>query len=124
MLYEALLLFVVCFFFFNDTATTEIYTLSLHDALPISNTLPRYHSLLAILPLQSGKDLIAGAVDSLAEQKIERNVCRLMLARRATSVGNDRRRKPPQTVIGNAQKPQKRQPLSVPPQQPQHRSMS
>src|SRR5687768_18585695 len=31
---------VVCssflFFFFNDTATTEIYTLSLHDALPIS----------------------------------------------------------------------------------------
>src|SRR5256885_9776384 len=27
---------VGCFFFFNDTATTEIYTLSLHDALPIS----------------------------------------------------------------------------------------
>src|SRR5260370_13474671 len=26
------------FFFFNDTATTEIYTLSLHDALPISGT--------------------------------------------------------------------------------------
>ena len=31
------------FFFFNDTATTEIYTLSLHDALPIWNTcLARY----------------------------------------------------------------------------------
>src|SRR2546430_15515360 len=29
--------FMFCFFFFfNDTATTEIYTLSLHDALPIS----------------------------------------------------------------------------------------
>ena len=28
-------LFVLFFFFFNDTATTEIYTLSLHDALPI-----------------------------------------------------------------------------------------
>src|SRR3712207_7218559 len=28
-----------CFFFFNDTATTEIYTLSLHDALPISREL-------------------------------------------------------------------------------------
>src|SRR2546430_17508657 len=28
--------FICCFFFFNDTATTEIYTLSLHDALPIS----------------------------------------------------------------------------------------
>src|SRR3712207_7442840 len=26
----------LCLFFFNDTATTEIYTLSLHDALPIS----------------------------------------------------------------------------------------
>ena len=25
-----------CYFFFNDPATTEIYTLSLHDALPIS----------------------------------------------------------------------------------------
>src|SRR5256885_16985969 len=29
-------IFVFLFFFFNDTATTEIYTLSLHDALPIS----------------------------------------------------------------------------------------
>src|SRR3989449_11133048 len=28
--------FIHAFFFFNDTATTEIYTLSLHDALPIS----------------------------------------------------------------------------------------
>src|SRR3989442_8731974 len=27
-----------CLFFFNDTATTEIYTLSLHDALPICST--------------------------------------------------------------------------------------
>src|SRR5436853_734151 len=26
---------IIIFFFFNDTATTEIYTLSLHDALPI-----------------------------------------------------------------------------------------
>src|SRR2546426_4334848 len=30
-----LLLAILFFFFFNDTATTEIYTLSLHDALPI-----------------------------------------------------------------------------------------
>src|SRR3712207_6962762 len=30
------MLYIICFFFFfNDTATTEIYTLSLHDALPI-----------------------------------------------------------------------------------------
>src|SRR5437764_15263741 len=31
--------FFFVFFFFNDTATTEIYTLSLHDALPISERL-------------------------------------------------------------------------------------
>src|SRR5256885_6710636 len=31
--------FASFFFFFNDTATTEIYTLSLHDALPISQAL-------------------------------------------------------------------------------------
>src|SRR6266511_5240090 len=30
-----ILRFLFLFFFFNDTATTEIYTLSLHDALPI-----------------------------------------------------------------------------------------
>src|SRR5260221_9943789 len=33
------------FFFFNDTATTEIYTLSLHDALPICFLLLRHHVL-------------------------------------------------------------------------------
>src|SRR5258708_15762933 len=32
---------ILLFFFFNDTATTEIYTLSLHDALPISIEKPR-----------------------------------------------------------------------------------
>src|SRR5712664_5009330 len=32
--------FFFLFFFFNDTATTEIYTLSLHDALPISRWRP------------------------------------------------------------------------------------
>src|SRR2546427_2505022 len=34
------------FFFFNDTATTEIYTLSLHDALPISFEIDRAYDLL------------------------------------------------------------------------------
>src|SRR5256886_12404262 len=33
-----ILRFFFMFFFFNDTATTEIYTLSLHDALPISSS--------------------------------------------------------------------------------------
>src|SRR6266403_3132485 len=33
------------FFFFNDTATTEIYTLSLHDALPIRPVMPTSYGL-------------------------------------------------------------------------------
>src|SRR3712207_9552195 len=37
-------------FFFNDTATTEIYTLSLHDALPISPVLPRARRQPALRP--------------------------------------------------------------------------
>src|SRR3712207_8337968 len=36
------LLYLWELFFFNDTATTEIYTLSLHDALPISITTSRH----------------------------------------------------------------------------------
>src|SRR2546430_14407101 len=36
MLHLFRILPISSFFFFNDTATTEIYTLSLHDALPIS----------------------------------------------------------------------------------------
>src|SRR2546422_9018617 len=36
LIYWSLFSTIVVFFFFNDTATTEIYTLSLHDALPIS----------------------------------------------------------------------------------------
>src|SRR5256885_2203507 len=47
------LLLVFFFFFFNDTATTEIYTLSLHDALPIfPEWIPwslRYLRYLAVL---------------------------------------------------------------------------
>src|SRR2546429_3760676 len=35
-MFDFLLYVFFFFFFFNDTATTEIYTLSLHDALPIS----------------------------------------------------------------------------------------
>ena len=38
-------------FFFNDTATTEIYTLSLHDALPIFDGIPEAAKQLAPLHL-------------------------------------------------------------------------
>src|SRR5256885_11790892 len=44
------------FFFFNDTATTEIYTLSLHDALPISQPCRNR----PVLPKSSVRPLSAG----------------------------------------------------------------
>src|SRR5690349_24515127 len=47
------------FFFFNDTATTEIYTLSLHDALPISLIKER---ILVIILLLHFLSLMLGSV--------------------------------------------------------------
>ena len=52
------LYFMFFLFFFNDTATTEIYTLSLHDALPIyiscSLFLHKWFSFLTLRPLLRG----------------------------------------------------------------------
>src|SRR6266540_7440427 len=42
--------FFFFFFFFNDTATTEIYTLSLHDALPISRRLIPRRGVTVVRP--------------------------------------------------------------------------
>src|SRR5262249_60672431 len=46
-----------CFFFFNDTATPEIYTLSLHDALPIS-------SFVSGAMAKAGKGLLEGTLQA------------------------------------------------------------
>src|SRR2546421_8071114 len=51
------------FFFFNDTATTEIYTLSLHDALPISQgdrSRRRYRRLQHVSRLLSRRQIDGG----------------------------------------------------------------
>src|SRR3989442_15790365 len=48
-------------FFFNDTATTEIYTLSLHDALPIYPSGDRSPQGSRVSPRQQGRDARAGA---------------------------------------------------------------
>src|SRR3712207_9539873 len=49
-----MLYFFYRFFFFNDTATTEIYTLSLHDALPICVPRPRGRSRPGMLTEDPG----------------------------------------------------------------------
>src|SRR2546430_11466503 len=46
----------IIFFFFNDTATTEIYTLSLHDALPISREERRANERQRADPAGGGGD--------------------------------------------------------------------
>src|SRR2546422_9712424 len=51
---------VYFFFFFNDTATTEIYTLSLHDALPICGRAHR-HDARVPAGIQGGESPDSGA---------------------------------------------------------------
>src|SRR6266487_6983376 len=50
------------FFFFNDTATTEIYTLSLHDALPISGTVLELDAVLGTVISSPTNDVGGGTV--------------------------------------------------------------
>src|SRR5258708_28041756 len=57
------------FFFFNDTATTEIYTLSLHDALPISwppRTPTNDHGEYRVYGLAPGAYYVAAASERAA----------------------------------------------------------
>src|SRR5256885_17071703 len=73
-------------FFFNDTATTEIYTLSLHDALPISELL----QLLAQLPGRTNRGCDLGVGERSEEHTSELQspcniVCRLLLEKKTIS---------------------------------------
>src|SRR5256884_5883998 len=78
------------FFFFNDTATTEIYTLSLHDALPIWwmrwVRLPRGAAWISI-SLSSGSSSLASRTSRSEEHTSELQsrlhlVCRLLLEKK------------------------------------------
>src|SRR5258708_23686852 len=80
----------VCFFF-NDTATTEIYTLSLHDALPISRMLfTRAGNKAEVKAAEASGWLGAGAVTLRSEehtselQSPDHLVCRLLLEKKTT----------------------------------------
>src|SRR2546430_16156560 len=75
------------FFFFNDTATTEIYTLSLHDALPIWMLRPQdlksMIDRLEQLSRSGAKD--ARSEEHTSELQSQSNlVCRLLLEKKKT----------------------------------------
>src|SRR5438445_13901363 len=84
---------VACFFFFNDTATTDIYTLSLHDALPIF-TLPvlrRFVDAIGHGDERGAKALLPAVQRSLDRRSEEHTselqsrqylVCRLLLEKK------------------------------------------
>src|SRR5256886_12692114 len=83
----------ISFFFFNDTATTEIYTLSLHDALPISAfgiPLPALAAAMHLVLPPPDSRVLAGA-DAVPERSEEHTselqsqsnlVCRLLLEKK------------------------------------------
>src|SRR6266478_9549929 len=75
------------FFFFNDTATTEIYTLSLHDALPIFRLRPLRPDLELLLgrsPERVGRtDDDGRSEEHTSELQSQSNlVCRLLLEKK------------------------------------------
>src|SRR2546430_2677729 len=85
--------FLSIFFFFNDTATTEIYTLSLHDALPISRSAPptRSHRCFSCSPRsgwwcccsRSGSRPTSRSEEHTSELQSQSNlVCRLLLEKK------------------------------------------
>src|SRR5438105_7098329 len=81
--------FFIFFFFFNDPAATEIYTLSLHDALPISLLMA---SSVRLKPLNCSRLPCVYAQETLtfsgrSEERFSRNaetdlVCRLLLEKK------------------------------------------
>src|SRR5690349_24445007 len=73
------------FFFFNDTATTEIYTLSLHDALPIlpANSTERPAVAIAVTVACSGSAPSCRSEEHTSELQSRRDlVCRLLLEKK------------------------------------------
>src|SRR5947208_14664979 len=72
-----------CFFFFNSTATTEIYTLSLHDALPISLFAVLDHGVVVVWVLGGIAGAILRSEEHTSElQSPDHLVCRLLLEKK------------------------------------------
>src|SRR2546428_5154016 len=81
---------ILTFFFFNDTATTEIYTLSLHDALPIWRHPLEYASAgkithCAATTLRSASSSHERSEEHTSELQSRSDlVCRLLLEKKKT----------------------------------------
>src|SRR5258705_2993023 len=74
---------ILFFFFFNDTATTEIYTLSLHDALPISGGGPGIMEAANRGAHDVGAPSIGRSEEHTSElQSLRHLVCRLLLEKK------------------------------------------
>src|SRR5258708_34125312 len=78
------------FFFFNDTATTEIYTLSLHDALPISaRGFPVYCKApaapISLIHQHAVESNVRSEEHTSELQSPDHLVCRLLLEKKKTS---------------------------------------
>src|SRR5229473_7626369 len=71
---------LLSFFFFNDTATTEIYTLSLHDALPISTLTSGCHDSTS--PVTVGPVALRSEEHTSELQSLAYLVCRLLLEKK------------------------------------------
>src|SRR5437899_11863458 len=74
------------FFFFNDPATTEIYTLSLHDALPISGWRPRSTTWSGSAWTRSPSTRSEEHTSEL--QSLRHLVCRLLLEKKKKEYGH------------------------------------
>src|SRR2546430_6473275 len=73
---------ILFFFFFNDTATTEIYTLSLHDALPIWSPARRMRWIAMRRSSASGRNPPRSEEHTSELQSQSNLVCRLLLEKK------------------------------------------
>src|SRR5437764_12660804 len=96
--------FIFFFFFFNDTATTEIYTLSLHDALPIylfieTNPVP-VKAALAMMGVCEEEYRLPRSEEHTSElQSPMYLVCRLLLEKKKKKKNKTKYRKKKNTNI-------------------------
>src|SRR5688572_32536887 len=93
-------------FFFNDPPTTEIYTLSLHDALPISGRDPDQHRRADLPPQPGPGGLQIPTADRSEEHTSELQsqsnlVCRLLLEKKKKKTKNSHKQMSIKSIIIN-----------------------